>query len=104
MHRTGPKSSRQCYYVTPADSGGFGLAGLWEHWELEDQAIDSCTIITAAPTSNLESLHHRMPLMLTTDQLDEWLHADPESAAALLQPNEIEVEIRPVESPKTVHG
>ena len=40
------KKTKQPFHFRRKDSGPFAFAGLWEHWEGEQPAIDSCTIIT----------------------------------------------------------
>ena len=53
------------------------LRGLWEHWAVsEDQAIDSCSSLTATPNELLQPLHHRMAVILPASAYDRWLDPD----------------------------
>ncbi|PCJ52359.1 MAG: hypothetical protein COA70_12455 [Planctomycetota bacterium] len=52
----------------------FCFAGLWEP-NLEDpiNGKPSCTILTSNAASEIEDIHHRMPVMLNPQQYEEWL-------------------------------
>jgi putative SOS response-associated peptidase YedK len=43
-HKEGTR--KQPYHLRLRDGRPFAFAGLWEHWEGEETAIDSCTLIT----------------------------------------------------------
>ena len=62
----------------------FAFAGLWEHWELEDLKIDSCTIIVTGANELITPIHDRMPVILAPADFDRWL--DPKQDAAALLP------------------
>ncbi|MFM8451636.1 MAG: SOS response-associated peptidase family protein, partial [Acidimicrobiaceae bacterium] len=50
------------------------LAGLWTTWKDTDNSLlQSCTIITIEATNKLAEIHHRMPVILERDSIDEWL-------------------------------
>jgi len=56
------------------------LGGIWDHWERKGESLDSCTVITMDSEGHekLRSIwHERHPLILTEDQVDEWL--DPKT-------------------------
>ena len=65
----------QPYAIGPSDASGMlALAGLWtqtRHGELTTAAI-----LTTGPNSIMESLHHRMPVILHPDNVDAWLAPD----------------------------
>ena len=77
-------SGKQPYYIERKDKHVFTFAGLWEHWELGGESIDSCTIITTAANNEMQSIHQRMPVIINSDQYDTWFHA--EDPASLLSP------------------
>ena len=56
------------------------LAGIYTWWKSPSQEwIPSCTIITTTPNSLMESIHDRMPVILTEGSYDIWLNSrDPE--------------------------
>ena len=68
----------------------FAFAGLWEHWKpAEGAPIETCTIITTEPNALMQTIHNRMPVILTPHDYDLWL--DPtmqqvETVKSLLRP------------------
>ncbi len=66
------------------DAAPLYLAGLWEIWRGPEQTIESCTILTVDAREDLRWVHARMPRLLNPEELDVWLHAEPEAAAELL--------------------
>lgn len=70
------------YYIEPEEDSGLAFAGLWDRWRRGDQVIESCTIITAAAPEGIKWLHHRIPVHLTTDQIESWV--DPQTPEAEL--------------------
>ena len=77
--------ARKPWLFTRRDEQPFGLAGLWETWtEPGGPVLESCAVITTAPNSLMEPIHHRMPVMLAPDDFPRWLDATPNEAAALL--------------------
>ena len=65
--------TKQPYYIRFKDYRLFAFAGLWERWEKQDPALESCSLITIGPNAVMEPIHHRMPVLLATTQYDEWL-------------------------------
>jgi putative SOS response-associated peptidase YedK len=80
----GPKRP---YYFTRADGRPMALAGLWEQWwggpgvrarsDSDQVALRTCTVVTTEAGPDMGDVHHRMPVVLEDDVLDEWL--DPEN-------------------------
>ena len=68
----------------------FAFAGLWETWrDPEGTVIPSCTIITTTPNDLLQSIHNRMPVILSKDFEDFWLDEsvdDPTALTSVLTP------------------
>ncbi|MGH8791046.1 MAG: SOS response-associated peptidase [Stackebrandtia sp.] len=98
-----PGGGKQPYFMTaPQDGGPLVFAGLWERWgQGEEESLLTCTVLTRPALGRLETVHDRMPLLLTPDRHGAWLgetdggNADDILAApdaALLA----ELEIRPV--------
>jgi putative SOS response-associated peptidase YedK len=90
---------KQPYFIHRKDGEPFAFAGLWEHWELEDLKIDSCTIIVTQANKLISPIHDRMPVIVDRDNYEQWLN--PEQSAddllALLTPYpEAEIEAYPV--------
>ena len=80
----------QPFYVHGADGSPLALAGLWEVWhDAEGKPLYSCTIVTTSANSDLDRVHHRMPLVLQPPAWDRWLEPSPlddAEAAKLLAP------------------
>lgn len=92
-------AAKQPYCIRPADDAPFAMAGLWEHWEGEDEVIESCTIIVTAANEQLSALHDRMPVILRPDDYGTWLDPDVrdrERLTGLLQPYDGRLQFFPV--------
>ncbi|EMF46082.1 hypothetical protein B481_2668 [Planococcus halocryophilus Or1] len=68
----------------------FAFAALWESWKAPDgQIVNSCSILTTAPNKLMESIHDRMPVILSKADEKTWLDPrveDVETLKALLKP------------------
>ncbi len=70
--------TKQPQYIHFADKRLFAFAGLWESWQnLEGLDLLSCTILTTEPNELVGSIHNRMPVILKTQDFDEWLNPQP---------------------------
>jgi len=67
---------KQPFYIHREDEGVVAFAGLWEHWEHEDQSIYSTTIITTEADVRLWDIHDRMPVILPQTNFENWLDPD----------------------------
>jgi putative SOS response-associated peptidase YedK len=65
--------AKQPYYVRMKDHRLFAFAGLWEHWEKQEPAIESCSLITIQANAVLEPIHARMPVILPEHAYSSWL-------------------------------
>ncbi|HEY4928037.1 MAG TPA: SOS response-associated peptidase [Acidimicrobiales bacterium] len=95
-----PGSAKRPYYFTRTDGRPLALAGLWEQWwggpdsrdtdEAERPPMRTCTIITTEAGPDMGDIHHRMPVVLEEDTLDEWLdpaNRDKPELESLLVPS-----------------
>lgn len=64
---------KQPYYIVRADGGPMYFAGLWDVWNEE---LRSCTVLTTSPNREMAALHDRMPCVLERDRLAEWLDTE----------------------------
>ena len=87
--RLGPKA-KQAYQFRMADDSAFAFAGLWKRWQSPDEeAIETCTILTTRPNSLVSGVHDRMPAILAPDDYDLWLDpgiTDPQRVVDCLRP------------------
>jgi putative SOS response-associated peptidase YedK len=72
--KTGTKT-KQPYHIRMRDGHPFGFAGLWETWHHEDQALETCTILTTEPNELAKQVHDRMPVIVASDHYTDWLDA-----------------------------
>ncbi|MBE9169539.1 SOS response-associated peptidase [Pleurocapsales cyanobacterium LEGE 06147] len=84
------ENRKQPYYFQLKNSKPFAFAGLWSQWQPErGEAILSCTIITTTANELVQSVHERMPIILSPEVYDRWLDPElthPESILDLLKP------------------
>ena len=59
----------------PADGEPVAFAGLWERWERDGRALESCTIPVAQANARIAPIPDRMPVIL--DPADEAGGLDP---------------------------
>lgn len=64
---------KQAYYIAPENEQPFAFAGLWDKWQQGDIKMNSFTIMTKAADSSLQSVHHRMPIVLPKNSYEAWL-------------------------------
>jgi len=67
------RKTKQPYYFQLADRQPFAFAGLWERWQGDDTAVETCTILTTQANELLQPIHDRMPVILAPDEYDHWL-------------------------------
>lgn len=77
-------------YIRMESGEPFAFAGLWESWNSPDGSnILSCTIITTEPNALTAKIHNRMPVILPSEAIGEWLdpgERKPEELNRFLQP------------------
>ena len=68
-------SAKQPYFIRLRGGQPFAFAGLWDHWEVEGEAlIESCTIITCDANQLVAGIHDRMPVILPPKLYDSWMN------------------------------
>jgi len=74
------EKTKQPYAISLKDGGLFAFAGLWDTWK--DKATGdellTYTILTTDPNELLETIHNRMPVILSREDYSRWMSpADP---------------------------
>ncbi len=91
---------KQPYYIRFKDHRLFAFAGLWERWEEQEPALETCTLITTGPNALMEPIHNRMPVILLEQAYASWLNPGLNNIvylSGLLEPyNAEEMEAYPV--------
>jgi len=67
------EAGKQPYHIHQPDQALFAFAGVWEHWEHDQESVYSCTIITTVANDKIAPIHDRMPVIITPDDYDRWL-------------------------------
>ncbi len=73
---SGQSKPKQPYFIYEANQSLFALAGIWEQWQAEAGPINSFSIITTSANEVMQTIHHRMPVIIRPDQFDQWLFDD----------------------------
>jgi len=72
-------------YIYQKSEKPFALAGLYETWRTPaGETLSTCTIITTAPNSLMASIHNRMPAILPSAAIEQWLDRSAYHAEQLL--------------------
>ncbi len=67
------ESGKRPYHIHQQDNALFAFAGIWEHWEHDQETVYSCTIITTAANDKITPIHNRMPVIIAPDDYKRWL-------------------------------
>lgn len=74
--------SKQPFLVSPRRGGRldhgsmFAAASLWSTWvdpHDEQKTVHSVAMVTTEASGQLAAIHHRMPVLLSDEEMDEWL-------------------------------
>ncbi|WP_340122981.1 SOS response-associated peptidase [Methylobacter svalbardensis] len=66
-------AGKRPYHIHQPDHALFAMAGLWEHWEHDQETVYSCTIITTVANDKIASIHQRMPVIIAPGDYHRWL-------------------------------
>ena len=66
-------SSKQAFHIHRQDLKIFAFAGLWEHWQHNEQTLYSCALLTTEATDLMQSIHQRMPVIIPRNHYHQWL-------------------------------
>lgn len=75
-------------YIRMRAGGLFALAGLWSEWDSGKELLRTFTIITTAANREMESIHHRMPVIIPPSAYADWMapETSPEILKQMLNP------------------
>jgi putative SOS response-associated peptidase YedK len=95
---TGPKSDKTAHLFTRKDGQPIALGGVWDRWVSADKAErkETYTVVTTAPSAFADQFHDRMPQVLELEDVNAWMGATPEEAAALMKPAKDVLQERPL--------
>ena len=76
---------KQPYFIHPRNGGPIGFAGLAETWMGPNgEELDTVAIITAAASTGMSVLHHRVPVTLAPDDFAQWLDCSADNATDVM--------------------
>ena len=84
---------KQPYYFNINNNSLFAFAGIWERWEQNTEVLESYAIITTEANAVMQSIHHRMPVILHPEDHTKWLSDGPHD---LLIPYQDELSCYPI--------
>lgn len=74
------------FYITRADGAPMAFAGIWQVWDKGETPLATCAIVTTDANQTMESIHHRMPVILEREDWPLWLGEAGHGAAVLMRP------------------
>ena len=67
------QGGKQPYWLRPEGHEMFSLAAIWESGGKSPGSIDSFVILTTQAAPGIADIHHRQPVILSDEAVDEWL-------------------------------
>ena len=67
------QDGKQPYWLRPEDEEVFSLAAIWESGGTSPGSMDTFVILTTQAASGIADIHHRQPVILSDETVDEWL-------------------------------
>ena len=84
---TGEKRRKQPWRIRPADGGLMAFAAITDDWKAPGgRIVKQVATVTCEPSADVRDIHHRMGVILRSNQFEEWLSGDEETAKALMRP------------------
>lgn len=78
------KPCNQPYFLCARETEVLAIAGLWARWRnLDGEEVLSCALLTKSAAPSIQTVHHRMPVILKPEQIELWL--DPRTASGDVQ-------------------
>lgn len=76
---------KQPYFIHPRSGAPIGFAGLAETWMGPNgEELDTIAIITAAASTGMSVLHHRVPVTIAPDDFAQWLDCSGDNASDVM--------------------
>lgn len=78
---------RDPWYITRQDGSPLAFAAVWQDWtQPGGSRIATCAALTVAANTPMQTIHHRMPVILEPADWPLWLGETGKGAANLMQP------------------
>lgn len=75
------------WYIKRSDGAPLAFAAVWQTWapkESQDDPIRTVAIVTTAANKAMSEIHHRMPMIIESDNVALWLGEQGKGAARLM--------------------
>lgn len=80
------EGNRLPWYIRAPNETPLGFAGIWQVWDKSDTPLTTCAIVTTGANAPMQTIHHRMPVIIAQDDWPLWLGEAGHGAANLMQP------------------
>ena len=81
---TGNTKEKSPKYINLKSNKLFGMAGIWANWKRNGESFKTFSIVTTRANELTGRVHHRMPVILNTNNYSKWL--DPKISSNQLKP------------------
>jgi putative SOS response-associated peptidase YedK len=84
------RGARQPWLLTPEPAGPTAIAALWSTWRPKDpdgatvEPLSTVALLTTEATGRAAEVHHRMPVLVPDEALEDWLDPQLERAPELV--------------------
>ena len=78
------EGGRDPWFIHAKDASILAFAGIWQDWEQGDERFRTCAIVTIGANIAMSKIHHRMPVVLKSDNWAMWLGEQGKGAATLM--------------------
>ncbi len=75
------------FVIRMASGAPFFMGGLWDTWHAgKEDELSTFTVLTTGPNELMQTLHHRMPVIVAPEHAPRWLDSAVRDIEDLLQP------------------
>lgn len=74
------------WYITRTDGAPMAMAGIWQDWDRDGQALTTCAVVTCGANDAMAPIHDRLPVILDPADWPLWLGEAGKGAAPLMVP------------------
>jgi len=78
-------SGKLPWFIHPTQDDYLLFAGIWDRWERDGEAIESCAIIVGAADESVKPYHDRQPFTVADAEIGAWLNPDLNDAGTVLK-------------------
>ncbi len=80
----GEGGARLPFYITRSDGAPMAFAAIWQTWDRDGMAHDTCAMVTTEAGPDMAFIHHREPVILNPADWRLWMGESGHGAAALM--------------------